>query len=324
MAKPGILEKLGSGPVLGDGGYLLELEKRGYVQAGPYTPEIAIEHPDALLQLHREFRRAGSEVLQTCTFYASEEKLRSSGVSDKVEAINRSATRLAREAARGEALVAGNLCLTWSYEPDSQTAQAHTIDQFRQQVAFQADEGVDFFIAETFHWVGEAVLACKAIKEAGYPAMITMNFKNPAVSREGYSPAEAARRLEGAGADIVGTNCGRDPYFMLPLAEEMRQAVKCYVACQPAGFRGTEEIPYFMGRPEFPLELDPLQLTRREMAQFAVRARDAGINYIGACCGVAASHIRAMAEALGRSPEASVKSDKLEMHPILGQAKAPR
>ncbi|MFN0168904.1 MAG: homocysteine S-methyltransferase family protein [Bryobacteraceae bacterium] len=318
MAKKGIIERLKDGPVLGDGGYLLELESRGYVQAGPFTPEVAIEHPDALLQLHNEFYRAGSEVLQTCTFYASEEKLRVAGLADKVEELNRSATRLARQAAHEDALVAGNLCLTWVYDPGSDAAKARTLDLFRQQVLLQAEEGVDFFIAETFHWAGEAALAAKAIKDEGYPAMITMNFKNPALSREGYSPAETAKRLEDAGADIVGTNCGRDPYFMLPLAEEMRRAVKAFVACQPAGFRCSEEVPYFMGRKEFPLELDPLQLTRGEMAAFALRARDAGINFIGACCGCAASHIRAMAEVLGRHPPASSKSAKLEIHPILG------
>jgi betaine-homocysteine S-methyltransferase len=306
--------------VLGDGGYLLELERRGYVQAGPYTPEVAVEHPEALVQLHREFKRAGSEVLQTCTFYASEDKLREAGFANRVEDINRSAVRLARQGAQEDGLVAGNLCLTWVYDPESERAQMRTLDSFRRQVAFQAREGVDFFIAETFHWVGEAILACRAIKEAGYTAMITMNFKNPPVSREGYSPAESARRLQQAGADIVGTNCGRDPYFMLPLAEEMRKAVDCFVACQPAGFRGTEQIPYFMGRPEFPLDLDPLQLTRGEMAQFAVRARDAGINYIGACCGVTAAHIRSMAEALGRHPEArtaaSSNLDECSLHSL--------
>jgi len=62
MAK-GILERLAEGPVLGDGGYLLELEKRGYVQAGPFTPEVVIEHPDALAQLHREFLRAGADIV---------------------------------------------------------------------------------------------------------------------------------------------------------------------------------------------------------------------------------------------------------------------
>ena len=309
---------------MGDGGYLLELEKRGYVQAGPFTPEVAVEHPDALLQLHKEFQRAGAEVLQACTFYASEDKLRDAGFAGRSEEINRNAVRLARQASGPDGLVAGNLGLTWVYDPDSPAAKEHALELLRQQVRFQAEAGVDFFIAETFGWVGEAELACRAIKEAGYPAMITMTFKNPPVSREGYSPAESAKRLEGAGADIVGTNCGRDPYFMLPLAEQMRAAVSCYAACQPAGFRCREDLPYFMGLPEFPLALDPFQLTRDEMAAFARRARDAGIHYIGACCGAVASHIRSMAEALGRHPEASVKSANLAIHPILGQQKAPR
>src|SRR5581483_8124839 len=131
----------------------------------------------------------GSEVLQTCTFYASEDKLRDAGFDGRIEEINRNAVRLAQEAAGQDSLVAGNLCLTWAYDPNSAAAKARTLDLFRQQVAFQMAAGVDFFIAETFHWVGEAVLACKAIKESGLPAMITMNFKNPPVSREGFSPA---------------------------------------------------------------------------------------------------------------------------------------
>ncbi|MGH9577952.1 MAG: homocysteine S-methyltransferase family protein, partial [Terriglobales bacterium] len=224
------------GPVLGDGGYLLELERRGYVKAGPYTPEVAIEHPEALRQLHTEFLRAGSEVLQTCTFYASREKLRTAGYAAQVEQINRAATRIAREAAGDKALVAGNLSLTWQYNPDDASSTDRVLELFRQQVALQKEEGADFFIAETFHYLGEALLALKAIKEAGLPAMLTFNFKQPAVSREGRSPAECARILEDNGADIVGVNCGREPKRMLPLAEEMRKTVRCHVAAQPAGF----------------------------------------------------------------------------------------
>lgn len=318
MAKKRILERLAEGPVLGDGGYLLELERRGYVKAGPYTPEVTVEHPEALRQLHREFLRAGSEVLQTCTFYASQEKLQSAGYAAQVEQINRLAVRIAREAAGDKALVAGNLSLTWQYNPDHASSKDGVLGLFRQQVALQKEEGVDFFIAETFHYLGEALLALRAIKEEGFPAMITFNFKQPPVSRDGHTPAECARILEDNGADIIGTNCGREPQRMLPLAEEIRKAVRCYVAAQPAGFHTTDEIPYFMGLPAFPLELDPLQLTRLEMADFARQARDLGINYIGACCGVTAAHIRAMAEALGRRPEASAKSPDLEIHPILG------
>ena len=318
MPKKGILERLAEGPVLGDGGYLLELERRGYVKAGPFTPEVAVEAPAALRELHKEFLRAGSEVLQTCTFYASEDKLRMAGHAHEVEQINRAAVRIAREVAGEDALVAGNLSLTWQYDPKNKASDGRVLELFRQQVALQKEEGVDFFIGETFLFLGEALLALKAIKEAGFPAMITLNFKLPPVSHEGVSPAECARILEANGADIVGTNCGRDPKRMLPITAEMRTAVKCLVAAQPVGYHATDEIPYFMGLPAFPLELDPWQATRTEMAEYARQARDMGIGYIGACCGTVACHIRSMAEALGRRPIASGKSPDLSIHPIIG------
>ena len=121
----GLLERLAAGPVLGDGGYLLELEKRGYVRAGPFTPEVSIEEPEALVQLHREFVRAGAEVLQALTFYASEDKLGTVGLAGKVDDINRAAVQAARAAAAGhDVLVAGNLSLTWMYEPADRASAA--------------------------------------------------------------------------------------------------------------------------------------------------------------------------------------------------------
>ena len=94
-----ILEKLKKGVVLGDGGYLLALESRGYVQAGPFTPEVTIEHPNALRALHQEFVHAGAEVLQVLTFYASENKLAQIGYANRLGEINRAAVRVAREVA---------------------------------------------------------------------------------------------------------------------------------------------------------------------------------------------------------------------------------
>src|SRR6202167_2574269 len=99
MPKQGILERLKQGPVLGDGGYLLELEKRGWVRPGPFTPEVAIVYPAALRELHIEFREAGAEVLQALTFYASRDKLATVGLENQVDELNRSAVRVAREVA---------------------------------------------------------------------------------------------------------------------------------------------------------------------------------------------------------------------------------
>src|SRR5438552_18177078 len=139
--KKGILQKLKEGPVLGDGGYLLELEKRGWVHAGPFTPEVALTNPEALRQLHIEFREAGAEVLQALTFYASRDKLATVGLEDRVEDINRSAVRIAKEVAGEDCLVAGNLSLTWMYEPNSPTSADRVRETFDEQLRVQCEEG---------------------------------------------------------------------------------------------------------------------------------------------------------------------------------------
>lgn len=300
-----ILERLSEGPVLGDGGYLLELEKRGWVRAGPFTPEVVLERPDALRELHAEFRNAGSEVLQALTFYASRDKLATVGLEDRVEALNRTAVRIAREVAGDDLLVAGNLSLTWMYEPESSAAETRVAATFDEQLAQQVDEGVDFVIGETFSWLGEALIALDRVKAAGLPAMITMSFENQDVSAEGESPAECARRLADAGADVVGVNCLRNPETTLPLVEQMKKAVgaSVHVGAQPAAYRTPPGEPDFTSLPEFPRGLDPLQLDRAAMAEYARKARDAGVGYIGACCGAVAGHVRAMALALGKIDE---------------------
>src|SRR5579864_3327788 len=298
--KKGILEKLKEGPVLGDGGYLLELEKRGWVRPGPFTPEVAIVYPDALRQLHVEFREAGAEVLQALTFYASRDKLATVGLQDRLEDLNRAAVRIAREVAGERCLVAGNLSLTWMYEPESSAAKDRVRATFDEQLAVQYAEGVDFIIGETFSWLGEALLAVERAKKTGLPVMVTICFENKDQTMEGHRAGDAAKALLDAGADIVGMNCLRPPEHMLGPMEEMRKAVDGFLACQPVGFRTPKEKPDFTSLPEFPYALDPLQLNRREMGDYAARAKEIGINYIGSCCGSVASHVREMAKALGK------------------------
>jgi len=225
LAKKGILERLRDGIVLGDGGYLLELEKRGWVRPGPFTPEVVLRRPEAVKELHTEFREAGAEVLQALTFYASRDKLATVGLEGQLEAINRQAVRLAREIAGDQCLVAGNISLTWMYEEGSAKAADRVRQTFDEQLALQTAEGVDFVIGETYSWLGEALLAVECAKKTRLPVMVTVCFENKPVTAEGRTPAEAAKALAGAGADIVGINCLRSPEHTLPLIEEMRSAV---------------------------------------------------------------------------------------------------
>lgn len=326
--KAGLLQRLQSGVVLGAEGYVFELERRGYIKAGPFVPEVVLDFPEAVRQLHREFLRAGAEVMVALTYYAHREKLKDVGREGDLEAMNRQAVRLAAEVAReGDALVAGNICNTWAYDPDDAERTGKIVKaMYREQLGWAVEEGIDMVIAETNDYLGEALIALEVIKELGLPALVTLATVQPEKTRDGYRYEEACRILEENGADVVGLNCDRGPATMLPLIAQVRQKVKGYVAAQPVPYRTTQAQPTFEslrwhgGARAFPIALEPFLLTRFEMADFARQAQEVGVNYIGICCGGAPHYVRAMAEAVGRQTPASKYSPAMELHPMLGTA----
>jgi betaine-homocysteine S-methyltransferase len=308
------------GILLGDGGYLLELERRGYVDSGSereqvgtgrgsgqFTPEVAVEHPEALRGLHEEFLRAGSQVLQALTFFATREKLTRAGYGAQTEAINTAAVRLAREVAGEQALVAGSVSRTQLLEREGPAALGHARDLFAEQIRLLQDAGVDFLILETFFRLDEMGVALECARGSGLPVVATMSFRpRTTESSDGHSPAACARAMAEAGADVVGANCEQEPRRMLPILREMRAAVtptrfaRGYppIAAQPAAFRTTDEIPCFTRLPQFPDDLETIQVSRQEFVEFARAARSEGIGFVGGCCGCNASYIRAMARGL--------------------------
>jgi methionine synthase I (cobalamin-dependent) len=318
-------ERLDEGVVLGAEGYLFELERRGYLKSGPYVPEVVLDFPDAVRELHREFLRAGADVMVAFTYYGHREKMRMIGREDDLEPLNRNALRIAREvAAEGDALVAGNICNTWAYDPAAPDESGEVVrGMYREQVGWAVEEGADFVIAETNDYVGEALIATEVIKEAGLPAVVTFASSND-TTIDGVEFDDACRTIADAGADVVGLNCSRGPATMLPLLERVRSAVDVPVAAQPVPYRTTADQPTFMslredgGERVFPIGLDPFTCTRFEMADFAVAAHELGVGYIGICCGGAPHHVRSMAEALGREVPASRYSPDISLHPILG------
>ena len=238
-------QRLTEGVVVGAEGYVFELERRGYIQAGPFVPEVILDAPDALAQLHREFLRAGADVMVALTYYAHREKLRAVGREGDLEAMNRQAVRIANEvAAEGDALVAGNVCNTWSFDPkDPRTSGRVVREQYEEQLGWAVAEGIDFVIAETNDYVGEAVIALEVCQELGLPAMVTFASVQPETTYDGYDYVEACRVLADKGAALVGLNCSRGPETMLPLLERIRAAVDVPVAAQPVPYRTTAAHP---------------------------------------------------------------------------------
>ena len=283
-----ITQRLGEGVVVGDGGYLIELERRGYVDSGSgrekvgtgkgsgqFTPEVAIEHPAALAGLHAEFLRAGAQVLQALTFFATREKLTRAGYGAETEAINAAAVRIAREAAADRALVAGSISRTQLFEREGPSAAGHVRDLFEEQVQLLQAAGVDFLILETFFRLDEMLIALECGTRSGLPIVATMSFRPVTTqSADGHPPAECARRLATAGAVAVGANCEQEPARMLPILRAMRAAVAISIAAQPAAFRTTEQTPCFTRSSQFPDDLEEIQVARSEFC--ALGARPAG------------------------------------------------
>jgi len=327
--KLGLLERLDNGPVICAEGYLFELERRGYLQAGAFVPEVVLEHPELVAQLHREFVHAGSDVVEAFTYYAHREKLRLIGKEHLLEKMNRGALETAKQvAAESDALLAGDICNTNVFAPEDSSRSAVRA-MFEEQVAWASDAEVDFVIAETFSYGEEALIATEVVKSAGLPAVVTLAMHQEATTREGWSPAEACKRLEDAGADVVGLNCIRGPKTLLPLVASVREAVNVHVAALPVPYRTHEAEPTFQslrdpdcdcipgGRP-FPTALDPFVCNRYELGDFARAAYELGVNYLGVCCGAAPHHIRSVAEALGKTPPASKYSADMSKHAFLG------
>ena len=320
-------QRLTEGVVVGAEGYVFELERRGYVKAGPFVPEVILDAPDALAQLHREFLRAGADVMVALTYYAHREKLRAVGREGDLEAMNRARRPHRQRGRRGGRRARGRQRLQHVVlRPEAIRSRPARVvrAQYEEQLGWAVEEGIDFVIAETNDYVGEAVIALEVCQELGLPAMVTFASVQPEQTYDGYDYVEACRVLADKGAALVGLNCSRGPETMLPLLERIRAAVDVPVAAQPVPYRTTLRTPAFesleseAGRRAFPIELEPFQLTRYEMADFARRARDIGVDYVGICCGGAPHHVRAMAEALGRTPPASRYSPAMELHPVLG------
>ncbi len=160
----GLLDRLAAGPVICAEGYLFEFERRGYLQAGAFVPEVVLEYPEKVAELHREFVHAGSDVVEAFTYYAHREKLRIIGKEHLLEALNRQALRIAKEvAAEHGSLFAGDICNTNIYVGDDASAKAVRA-MFEEQVAWAVEAGVDYIIGETFSYAEEALIALEVIR----------------------------------------------------------------------------------------------------------------------------------------------------------------
>jgi methionine synthase I (cobalamin-dependent)/5,10-methylenetetrahydrofolate reductase len=251
--------------------------------------ELNLRNPEIVLEVHKQYVRAGAEILETNTYGANRVKLRSFGIEDELQAINTSAVEIARRAAGDSVYVAGAIGpLGIRIEPYGPTSLEEAREIFREQAAALRDAGVDVFILETFSNIAEIEQGIAAIRDiCSLPVIAQMTIGNDGRTIYGDLPATIGKRLDAAAADVIGLNCSVGPDVMLDAIEEITAVTARKIACQPnAGLpREVNGRQMYMASPDY-------------MAKYAKRLIHKGVKFLGGCCGTTPEHVKTMADAV--------------------------
>ena len=334
--KRSLLQRLSEGPIICAEGYLFEAERRGYMSCGEFVPKIALDNPEALRNIHRDFQHAGSDIVVAFTYNGHREKMRVINEEHLLEPLNKNALKIAKQVAsevtlKEQNLFAGNISGTHIWDPNNNKSQDEVRSMFNEMIKWAKEEDVDYIIGETFYYANEAYAALEVIKKFDLPAVITISPMGENIMRDGVSIVETCIELEKRGAEVVGMNCFRGPQTMMPYLKEIRDSVRCHVAALPITYRTTKDQPTFFNLADnngctcpsphgraFPTALDPLYCNRYEIRDFATKAFKMGINYLGLCCGASPMLIREVANAIGRTVPASKYNENLVNHFMYG------
>ena len=222
MKKRNLLERLEVDSVICAEGFLFEAERRGYLASGEFVPELALENPEALKNIHKDFQHAGSDVVEAFTYNGHREKMRVIGKEELLEPLNRSALQIAKAVAEDvqkdqeKNLLAGNISNTNIWDPKDKDKQNEVRSMFSEMIGWSVEEGADYVIGETFYFAEEAFTALEEIKKSNLPAVITISPMGENIMRDGFSVIDTCKELEQRGADVVGMNCFRGPNTMMP------------------------------------------------------------------------------------------------------------
>ena len=287
-----ILDTLRERILILDGAMGSLLQRRGLPEGCP--PDLwNLENPEAVAGAHREYARAGAEVLLTNTFGASRTRLAGHGAAGLVDRVNKAGVDLARRAAGTRAWVAGDLGPCRTTGPVGEIPFEKVRETFREQAGVLVSAGVDMLVVETMLVLSEmeaAVLACNDVR-GDIPLMASMTFPEEGGVFTGTDPAAAATALEEMGVDIVGVNCATGPEPIASIVSEMARVTRLPIAAQPSAGLPVDRYPLVY----------PTSAAR--LAGTVPRLREAGASAVGGCCGTTPEFIELAARRLaGQRP----------------------
>jgi methionine synthase I (cobalamin-dependent)/5,10-methylenetetrahydrofolate reductase len=251
--------------------------------------ELNLTNSDLVLNVHRDYVKAGADIVESNTYGANRLKLAGYGLEDKIADINLAGVRLAREAAGDRAFVAGAMGpLGIRIEPYGPTSIEEAREVFKEQATALVEGGVQLLVLETFSDVVEiqqAILAIRSVCDLPIVAQVTI--QNDGNTSYGTAPEVFTKQLDEWGADVIGLNCSVGPHTMLEAVEKMRLVTRRKLSAQPNNGlpRQLEGRMFYMASPEY-------------MAKYAKRLIQAGVKFVGGCCGTTPEHIKQIANAV--------------------------
>ncbi len=286
-----LIEKLlAHGPVITDGAWGTQLQARG-LGVGEFPDHWNLTHPERVAEVARAYVEAGSQVILTNTFGANRLRLADHGLADQAAAINRKGVEISRQAAAGRARVFASLGPTGKMLLSGETTAEELRAVFAEQAQALAGAGADAIVVETMADPAEAQEAVRAAHATGLPVIACMVFdsgKNKDRTMMGTTPEQAAAVLLGAGADMVGANCGQGIEGFIPICQRLHAAARMPVWIKPNA-----------GLPEWEDGRAVYRATPESFAQHAAALKAAGAGFIGGCCGTSPAFIQALKRTLG-------------------------
>ena len=276
---------------------------------------LNISREDVILDIHREYLDAGSDIIETNTFSANSISQRDYGLEDFAEEMNAKAAQIARKAV-DEAIasdgrkrfVAGaigptNKTLSSSENVDDPSFRSISFDELRDSYFEQArsliEGGVDIILIETIFDVLNAKAAIVATLDAfdylgvKIPIIISVTFIQEGSNRTVFGQTVDAfwATVSHANPLSVGINCGLGASSMMANLSELSRISNTFVHCYPnAGLPNPLSETGFDESPE---------ITAKEVAKLA----EAGmVNIVGGCCGTTPDHIREIRRAVSSLP----------------------
>ena len=278
---------ISSGPVVTDGSWGTQMQKRG-LNRGECPDSWNLKHPQRVLEVAQQYVTAGSQIILTNTFGGSRLALKKYNLDHQTVDINMAGVEISKKAAGNRAYVFASIGPTGLMLVTRETTEAELQNVFEEQAAAQARAGADGIIVETMIDVTEARIAATAAKQTGLPVVVSMVYdsgENKDRTMMGNSPEEVVEELTGVGVDGIGANCGQGIEAFLPICARLRQATDLPLWMKPNA-----------GLPDLINDKAVFRTTAQEFVQYIPEMIQAGAGFIGGCCGTDQVFVKAIRE----------------------------